>query len=148
MVVQEVTYAVSKEKPNPIAEQMVSNATLTEIMGNIRDGWPCHHDQLSIEAQKYCNFRDELSVIWGMVMKGPRVFIPSCLRDQMIFKVHKTHIGWDKRHEWAGISVFKPSISKVIDHVVDQCEACQKYHPSQVRCHPILSWCHVDWCIM
>ena len=84
MVVHDVTYATSEEKLNQIAEQTASDATLMESMGYIRDGWPCHCDQVSTEAQKYFNFRDELSVFQGMVMKGPRVIVPASLRDQMM----------------------------------------------------------------
>ena len=41
----------------------------------------------------YFDFRDELTIQYQLVFKGPRIIIPAVLRREMMSMVHASHIG-------------------------------------------------------
>ena len=58
----------------------------------IKTGWPKKRDSLSGNLQNYFNFRDELSIQDGFVIKGERLVIPAAARNVRKWKVHANHI--------------------------------------------------------
>ena len=58
----------------------------------IKTGWPKKRDSLSGNLQNYFNFRDELSIQDGFVIKGECLVIPAAARNVRKQKVHANHI--------------------------------------------------------
>ena len=44
----------------------------------------------------YWNFRDELTVVDGLMLKGQKIVIPSALRPNMLEILHQGHFGCEK----------------------------------------------------
>jgi transposase InsO family protein len=81
----------------------------------------------------YHNFRDELSVVNGLILKGNRVVIPQSMRSEMLEKIHHGHLGAEKQKRVARQSMYWPSMNLDIDLMVQKCGACQKYRPAQCK---------------
>ena len=54
----------------------------------IKEGWPENRQNCKQEMHEYWNFRDELTVIDGIIFKGTKIFIPKALREMMFEKLH------------------------------------------------------------
>ena len=64
------------------------------------EGWPEKH-HLNCSLQPYWQYRAEITVQQGILMKGDRVIIPSALRLDVLDKIHTGHQGIQKCHERA-----------------------------------------------
>ena len=105
-------------------------------MNYIQHGWPMHHQELSLDAQNYFNYRDVLSMHQGMVLKGFHIIIPASIHQEILQKLQLVLPGKTKIHQRAHISVFWPGITKDIDVLVDSCNTCQTYCPSNPEINP------------
>ena len=92
----------------------------------IQDGWPNTVKKCGTNKD-YFNFRDELSVCDGLVLKGNRIVIPKNLRPNILKKLHTGHWGINRTTRRARDIVFWPGITKDIEKIISTCEQCQKY---------------------
>ena len=83
----------------------------------------------------YWNFREELTIEDGLILKGERIVIPPTLRPEILDTLHKGHLGQEKCLLRARATVFWPEITK--EDGVKTCEACQK-HERHNQKQPIL----------
>ena len=67
-----------------------------------------------------------------LAMDG-RLIIPKEKRREWLGELHKTHQGIEKTRLAAKDTCFWPGISSDIKNMVENCEACQKYRPSQAE---------------
>ena len=77
------------------------------------------------ELHTYWNFRDELSVEYGHIIKSSRLLIPSTLRRKRLEQIHGGHQGIEKCMLKASESVFWPGISDDVRETVEKCGICQ-----------------------
>ena len=70
-----------------------SDDTLKLLKQTIIKGWPQNKASLPLSLTPYFNYRDELSVQDGIVLRGERVVIPTSMRHEMKMKVHAGHTG-------------------------------------------------------
>ena len=77
-------------------------------------GWPSTKEDLHMDIRPYWSYRDDLPVIYGVVMKGRCIIIPAELKHQVSDQLHLNHMGIDKTkalmHEsiyWVNINTDK-----------------------------------------
>ena len=90
-----------------------------------REGWPDKH-RLKFARLPYWQYRGEITVQQGTLMKGDRVIIPSALRLDVLDKIHTGHQGIQKCRERAKSGVWWPGLSKQIEDLVKECPTCIK----------------------
>ena len=56
-------------------------------------GWPTKRNKLSNIARHYWDQRDELSLDHGLLMKVPRIIIPTCQRERTLNNLNTSHKG-------------------------------------------------------
>ena len=56
-------------------------------------GWPDKHTEISEIAKPYWNFRDELSILGGVVLKGNRVVVPKVMRNDVLKQIYESYLG-------------------------------------------------------
>ena len=93
-------------------------------MSYCRDGWPDYISQTPGSVQPYWNNRAELTVQDGLLLKNSRIVIPSCMRLEILDKIHAGHQGIVKCRERAKSSVWWPSLSKQLEDIVRTCTIC------------------------
>ena len=69
---------------------------LAELGEKIQNGWPSKRGEVNDELKQYWSYRDELSVINGIIFKGDRAVIPKKLRPEMLKQLHTLHMGIEK----------------------------------------------------
>ncbi|PFX21652.1 Transposon Ty3-I Gag-Pol polyprotein [Stylophora pistillata] len=89
------------------------------------EGWPEKH-HLNCSLQPYWQYRAEITVQQGILMKDDRVIIPSVLRLDVLDKIHTGHQGIQKCRERAKSGVWWPNLSKQIEDLVRECPTCIK----------------------
>ena len=63
----------------------------------IIQGWPKDIKQCPTPIESFWNFRDELSIVDGIVVKGSRIVVPFKFRPELLGLLHDdSHLGMDK----------------------------------------------------
>ena len=113
----------------------------------IIQGWPKDIKHCPLPLHNFWNFRDELSIIDGIVVKGNRIVIPTKFQLELLSLLHDdSHLGIDKCIQQARGNVYWPNISEDIKSIVNKCEKClancqrnqkEPYIPFDI---PIVAW--------
>ena len=113
-------------------------------------GWPSIRSDCSNNLQDFWNYRDELSVLDGLVLKGSCIVIPESCRYEILDQLHEGHFGSDRTKLHARDSVYWPNINKDIKCLVKSCNLCQEHSrrnnkdPVIPREIPIQAWSTVQ----
>ena len=111
----------------------------------ISKGWPKKRSSLAPNLQPYWNYRDELTIEDGILMKGQKITIPTLLKQQYIDKIHAGHTGIGSCLKKAREFIFWVNYSKDIQEAVEKCSLCQEqqnvlitnqHYVSKVPPHP------------
>ena len=68
----------------------------------IPQGWPEYPNECLSDLKESWNFREDLSVENGLILKGHRPLIASDLHTQMLQIIHQGHLGVEKFHYQGG----------------------------------------------
>ena len=69
------------------------DAELQSLKQVISTGWPAKRSKLPQNLHAYWDYRDELTVESGILMKNSKVLIPDSLKQKYINEVHSGHMG-------------------------------------------------------
>ena len=69
---------------------------LSTVYQLTQQGWPHQRRHTPRMARAYWDFRDELSIDNGLLLKGPRIIIPACLREEYLERLHRGHLSATK----------------------------------------------------
>lgn len=89
----------------------------------IVNGWP---QDIPSSMKPYFQFRDDLTVAEGLILKGGRIFIPPPLRKTVLQFIHEGHFGVTKCRIRAKQSVWWIGLSNEIAQMVANCCKCIK----------------------
>ncbi|XP_053400458.1 uncharacterized protein K02A2.6-like [Mercenaria mercenaria] len=79
-------------------------------------------------------YRDELTVMDGVIMKGHKIVIPKSLRADLLSKLHSSsHMGIEKTISRASDIVFWPRITQEIKDLVLKCPVCLQHRDSNQK---------------
>ena len=84
-LVEEVISDVQLER---FATATKGDEVLSILQKVIVEGWPETRNQAPARVREYWNFRDELSVAKGLVLKGTKIVVPKVLRSEMLERIH------------------------------------------------------------
>ncbi|XP_062610827.1 uncharacterized protein K02A2.6-like [Saccostrea cucullata] len=104
--------------------------TLTKF---ILEGWPDLRRNCLDPIKEYWNFRDELSVENGLIMKGLRIVIPHDLRTELLKILHVGHTGVEKTLRRARDIVFWPGLTKDVTDLILNCNVCLELRNSNPK---------------
>ena len=113
-----------------VCEQDTTHHTLRNM---VYRGWPEYRKQCPAELWDYWNFRCDLVIDDGLVLKGDRIVIPDTLREEVLRAIHTGHQGETKCILLARESVFWPGVGKDIQKMIQECPVCTKYQAAQPR---------------
>ncbi|XP_037504914.1 uncharacterized protein K02A2.6-like [Rhipicephalus sanguineus] len=110
-------------RPEDVRQAQESDAECKALISFCQQGWP-RKTKLPLHVSKYASVADELSVCDGILLKGPRIVIPSSLRPAVLTLLHEGHQGINRTKALARESVWWPGISADIASLVTNCEQC------------------------
>lgn len=126
MVASEATIGLLR---NAAAEDEIYQMLISQIMR----GWPSNPDHCSSELKDYYPFADELAVSDGLIFKGCRVVVPLLARQDMLSRIHSSHIGVNGCIRRAREALFWPGMTLNVKQYVDKCSICQNYQMSSTK---------------
>ena len=100
---------------------------MQELTVVIATGWPETQDQLQPSLTPYWCFRDELTLVNGMVFRGLQAVVPEGLRKDMLSKVHRSHLGAESTNRMCKDLIFFPGMQEAIRDLCSRCEKCAHF---------------------
>ena len=128
----------SQSTINAIRAAAADDPIYHQLKQQIKTGWPPKQTDLVPELQQYFTYRDELAVSGDFVFKGPRVVIPVGYREQILQRLHSSHIGINSCIRRARETCFFPGITAEIKKLISACAICVRLQ-TEVQKEPLLS---------
>ena len=122
---------VKKESLAKIKAATALDETLVTLRQTILNGWPEHRAEVDQSIRSYFDYRDEMSVHDGVILRGERIVIPQTLRSEVKNSVHVGHMGINSCLRRARETLFWPGMSKDIRQFVEQCSICNMHSCKQ-----------------
>ena len=98
------------------------------ILGRVyqltQQGWPHQRRHTPRMARAYWDFRDQLSTDEGLLLMGPRIVIPSCLREEYLQRLHQSHLSVTKVQQNAHQHLYWPGLDADIADYTRRCQEC------------------------
>ncbi len=82
-------------------------------------------DWASSSNTGYLAVKDELCTIGKLVMRGPKIVIPSSLRRSVIAVAHEGHMGMTGTKQRLRTKVWWPGLDKDVERYIRACKGCQ-----------------------
>ena len=133
MIIAAITVSMPKSMLNELVSETSTDVELTDVLKYVECGWPKHRSNCAELSRRFWEFKDELSVVNGLLLRGQRIVVPRTLRGKYLDRIHYGHLGQTKCLQRARETVFWPGYTTDITNVVLSCDTCQKYRPAQTR---------------
>lgn len=124
---------ISDESIQRIKEETNTDGQLQHLKQQIIKGWPEEKHKLSNELKCFWNYRADLTIEDGIILKGNQILIPVKLRKEFLKKIHLGHLGIEATQKLAKEVVFWPNLNNEIKDLVQSCETCAKLSANQKR---------------
>ena len=82
-------------------------------------------------ATAYWDYRHDIAVIDGILVKSQRILIPQKMCECLLQKLHRVHQGVDKSIQRARDKWFWPGMSEQIRRLILTCPSCLEHQPRQ-----------------
>ena len=125
--IHDIYINTSNERCMSLAKETDKDEILIALKNVIIKGWPNTRSECPQNLRKFWTFRDELSILDRLVLKGIRIVIPTQCQSEVLEKLHKGHFGIDRTRLRAKDTVYWPEINVDIETLVKSCELCQEY---------------------
>ena len=120
-VKHDIHFITTKSCPidiSTIQDATMKDTELNRLKDIIYKGWPQFRKQCPQELWEYWNFRCDLVIEDGLILKGDRIVIPETLRGETLDMLHTGHQGETKCLLLARESVFWPGITNDVKQLV------------------------------
>ena len=124
--IQDVYLNASNDKCLSLATETDRDEILVALKAQIIKGWPNDRGECPRNLLEYWNYRDELSILDGLVLKGTRIVVPTQCRNELLEKLHEGHFGIDRTTLRARDSICWTGINKDIEILIKTCSTCQE----------------------
>ena len=116
--IHDIYLNASSNKCVSLAAETYKDETLVVLKNQIIKGWPLMRSECLKNLQDYWNYRGELSIVNGLVLKGVRIVIPYQCKEELLTQLHGGHFRVARTKLRARDSVFWPGINKDIENLV------------------------------
>ena len=96
-----------------------------------QEGWPEHRNQVPELAIAYWDYRHDIAVIDGIIVKTQRILVLQKMCEYLLRKLHRVHQGVDKSIQRARDKWFWPGMSEQIRRLILTCPSCLEHQPRQ-----------------
>ena len=117
--------SIEERERDEVLRETNKDKELQSLKHYISTGWPAKRSQIPVSLHPYWNFRDELMVESGILMKNSKVLIPETLKQKYLMQIHQGHQGIEACRSRAREFVFWISINNDLKELVEKCDICQ-----------------------
>ena len=114
-----------------LQDEVDSDDVLMQLKELIMKGWPESMQDVNQDVQQFWPFRDELTVLDGVVMKGNRIVVPTSRREEALKTLHDGHQGLQSTLHRARKTMYWPRMKEDIQQMIETCEPCQVHANKQ-----------------
>ena len=122
--------SIEERERDEMLQETNKDKELQSLKHYISTGWPAKRSQIPVSLHPYWNFRDELTVESGILMKNSKVLIPESLRQKYLKQIHQGHQGIEACRSRAREFVFWVNINSDLKEMVEKCDICQSQQNS------------------
>ncbi|XP_053402903.1 uncharacterized protein K02A2.6-like [Mercenaria mercenaria] len=126
-------FPVSDQKMRQIRDVTETDPQSRTLKQTIFEGWPDQRTDCPESITEFWNFRDEMSVVEDIILKGSKIYIPKGLRSEMLDKIHSAHLGIEKCTQRAKEIMFWPKMFNDIKQRVMECPVCLEHRSENVK---------------
>ena len=120
-------------KLQQIRHETANDPTLSKLRDVIHEGWPATKEKCPKALHNYWNFREELTIEDGLILKQEQIVMPTMLRHDTLNTIHYGHLGQEKCLLRARSAVFWPGITRDVTSLVHNCTTCQAHRRKQQK---------------
>ena len=119
-----------------IIEATSKDDTLTLLKHTVNNGWPKSIKDVTQEIQPFWNFREQITIEKGLLLKNTRIIIPNSLQPELVEWIHEGHLGLEKCLARARSTVYWPNMQKNLTDKLQSCPSCLKYARANPKRRP------------
>ena len=112
----------SKPRLNELHDETHKDEVLDRLKEHILTGFPERARDIHTSVRPFWNFRDELSIEDGIIIKGCQIVVPSTLHHRFLQDLHTAHQSVTRTQQRARSCVYWLDINKDIQAIIAQCE--------------------------
>lgn len=116
-----------------IRSATASDPELTQIRKFLTEGMPTNSNGLPTQLKAYRQILPELYETGGIVFKDRRMVIPTSKREELVRKLHASHMGIEKTKQLARQHYYWPGIDHDIEMFVRRCSTCSQNRRRQQK---------------
>lgn len=124
---------MSDNKCNEFKNATKEDSTLMKLAEYSKCGWPESKRDVPDCIKHYWNFREEIEETQGILFKGNKIIVPEILRQEMLSKIHESHLGIEKSKKRARDIMYWPNMSAQISDMISKCASCLKFQRAQTK---------------
>ena len=122
--------SIEERERDEVLQETNKDKELQSLKHYISTGWPAKRSQIPVFLHPYWNYRDELMVESGILMKNSKVLIPETLKQKYLIQIHQGHQGIEACRSRAREFVFWVNINNDLKEMVEKCDICQSQQNS------------------
>ena len=122
--------SIKEKERDEVLQETKKCSEFQALKHAISTGWPAKRSQIPASLHPYWNFRDELMIESGILMKNSKVLIPETLKQKYLRQIHQGHQRIKACRSRAREFVFWVNINKDIEELVQKCSLCQSQQNS------------------
>ena len=104
---------------------------LNSLKDIVLSGWPDNLRDVPNNIRTFWTFRDEIDVQTGIIYQRWKVIIPKSMQNEMLQKIHKSHLGIAASIRKARDVMYWPNMSNDITSYVRSCTTCAEFSDAQ-----------------
>ena len=120
--------SIEEKKRDEVLQETNRDPELQALKCAISTGWSAKRIPTSLHP--YWNFRDDLAIESGILMKNSKVLIPETLKHKYLKQIYQGHQGIEACRSRAREFVFWVNINRDIEELVQKCSLCQSQQNS------------------
>lgn len=121
---------ISEEKLNTFRKATAEDMEMQMLRNMTMNGWPLEKKQVPKEMEKCRTFKEEISYASGLLFKTAKLILLNQMRQEMLNRIHESHLGKVKCKERARDILYWPT---QIEETVSQCAVCNENNNSNSR---------------
>ena len=122
--------SIEEREKDEVLQETLKDKELQSLKHYISTGWPSKRSQIPMFLHPYWNFRDELTIESGILMKNSKVLIPETLKQKYLRQIHQGHQGIEACRSRAREFVFWVKLNDDLKELVEKCDLCQSQQNS------------------
>ena len=122
--------SIEEREKDEVLQETLKDKELQSLKHYISTGWPSKRSQIPTILHPYWNFRDELTIESGILMKNSKILIPETLKQKYLRQIHQGHQGIEACRSRAREFVFWVKLNDDLKELVEKCDLCQSQQNS------------------